>query len=410
MRRKTLLVCEVVWGFTVRQYIYPLRVCYSFGPIRMSTRVLHFYRTYFPETQGGLEEVIRQICLNVKQKGVESRVFTLCDNPASEPIERPEALVFQSKRNMEIASCSIGYSALAEFKKQVEWADVVHYHFPWPFADVCHFLAEVKKPTVLTYHSDIVRQRGLLMLYRPLMNRFLASVDKIVCTSPNYFVSSPVLPCFAPKVKVVPIGINESSYPEPAKDLVRQVKETYGDRFFLFVGVLRYYKGLRFLLRAAKGADYKVVIAGAGPVRKELEQQIKHDGLDNVILAGRVPDDEKVALFQQSLAVVFPSYLRSEAFGVTLVEGAMYSKALISTDVGTGTNFVNIDGETGLVIKPACAISLRTAMDKLYAEPDLAKRMGEAARQRYDEKFKGDDMGKLYSNVYQQLLTEDGTP
>ncbi len=374
----------------------------------MSTRVLHFYRTYFPETQGGLEEVIRQICLNVKQDGVESRVFTLCDNPASEPIERPEALVFQSKRNMEIASCSIGYSALAEFKKQVEWADVVHYHFPWPFADVCHFLAKVKKPTVLTYHSDIIRQRALLMLYRPLMNRFLASIDRIVCTSPNYFASSPVLPCFASKVKVVPIGINESSYPEPVNELVRQVKETYGDRFFLFVGVLRYYKGLKFLLRAAKGADYKVVIAGAGPERAELERLIKAEGLDNVMLAGRVPDDEKAALFRQSLGVVFPSYLRSEAFGVTLVEGAMYSKALISAEVGTGISYVNIDGKTGLVIKPACAASLRAAMDKLYAEPELARTMGEAARQRYEENFKGDAMGKQYYDIYQQLLTEDG--
>ena len=374
----------------------------------MTMRVLHFYRTYFPETPGGLEEVIRQICLNVKQQGVESRVFTLCDNPAAEPMALPEALVFQAKRHLEIASCSIGLTAMAEFKKHLEWADIVHYHFPWPYADVCHFLAGVKKPTVLTYHSDIVRQRGLLSLYRPLMMRFLASVDRIVCTSPNYLVSSPVLPNFSPKVKVVPIGINESSYPQPSDDLVQQVKRNYGDNFFLFVGVLRYYKGLQFLLQAAKGADYIVVIAGAGPERVELERLIKAEGLDNVILAGRVPDDKKAALFRQSLGVVFPSYLRSEAFGVTLVEGAMYSKALISAEVGTGTSYVNIDGKTGLVIKPACAASLRAAMDKLYAEPELAQTMGAAARQRYEENFKGDAMGKQYYDIYQQLLTEDG--
>lgn len=55
-----------------------------------------------------------------------------------------------------MASCSISFSALPYFKRLVEWADVVHYHYPWPFADLLHFAARVRKPTVLTYHSDIV--------------------------------------------------------------------------------------------------------------------------------------------------------------------------------------------------------------------------------------------------------------
>ena len=53
-------------------------------------RVLHVYRTYFPDTQGGLEEAIRQICASTKVHGVENRVFMLSRNPQPAIINRPE--------------------------------------------------------------------------------------------------------------------------------------------------------------------------------------------------------------------------------------------------------------------------------------------------------------------------------
>ena len=145
-------------------------------------RILHVYRTYFPDSQGGLEEVIRQICLNAKQHGVESRVFTLSRHARPEPIEREEALVYQAQQTLELASCGMSLAALRSFKTHAEWADVIHYHYPWPFADVLHLASKVTKPTLVTYHSDIVRQRLLGRVYRPLMNRFLGDVDRIICT------------------------------------------------------------------------------------------------------------------------------------------------------------------------------------------------------------------------------------
>ena len=148
-------------------------------------RILHVYRTYFPDSQGGLEEVIRQICINSADHGVESRVFTLSKQHATPVIDREEAQVVRASLDVEIASCSMSLHALGKFRKQVEWADLVHYHFPWPFADFLHFATRVNKPSVVTYHSDIVRQRALGALYTPLMNRFLSSMDRIICTSPN---------------------------------------------------------------------------------------------------------------------------------------------------------------------------------------------------------------------------------
>ena len=374
-------------------------------------RVLHVYRTYFPDSQGGLEEVIRQICLGTRQGGVTSRVFTLSDEPYPRVLPRVEADVVRVRKSFEIASCGFALTGIRRFAREVAWADIVHYHYPWPFSDMLYLLAGRGRPAVLTYHSDVVRQQFLLSVYRPLMRRYLGAMDRIVATSPNYFATSEVLKEFADKVAVIPIGLDEPSYPaldECNRDLAPAAAR-YGRDFFLFVGVLRYYKGLHILLDAIKDAPYNVVIVGAGPVEAELREQALRLGLDNVVFAGFVSDREKMALFQLCRAVVFPSYLRSEAFGVTLLEGAMSARPLISAEVGSGTSHVNIHGETGLVVPPGNSVALRAAMDELYSDEPKARAMGERARQRYETLFTGRGMGEQYAAIYAEVQAENNT-
>lgn len=369
-------------------------------------KVLHAYRTYFPDSQGGLEEVIRQICLAAGDHDVTSRVFTLSDEPFPHTLPRVEADVVRVHKTFEIASCGFALTGLRRFAKEVAWADIVHYHYPWPFSDLMYLMAGRSRPAILTYHSDIVRQRFLLSVYRPLMSRYLDAMNMIVATSPNYFATSEVLAEYAHKVEVIPIGLDEPSYPaldQQNRDLVA-ARQKYGESFFLFVGVLRYYKGLHILLDAIQGASYNVVIVGSGPVEKELRRQAQRLGLNNVIFAGFVSDREKMALFSLSRAVVFPSYLRSEAFGVTLLEGAMSSRPLISAEVGSGTSHVNIHGETGLVVPPGNSKALREAMDDLHQHPQKAHRMGCNARQRYERLFTASRMGARYVDAYRRIL------
>lgn len=371
-------------------------------------KVLHVYRTYFPDSQGGLEEVIRQICLNTREQGVESRIFTLAGNPDPAVIDLPEGRVVRIRKSFEIASNSIALGGMGEFRRQVQWADVVHYHFPWPWADVMHTLAGKPAAAVVTYHSDIVRQRLLSLVYRPLMRHFLNGMARIVATSPNYRVSSDVLRRYGDKVDVIPIGLDADSYPEVAQlgDVSGRMQARYGRDFFFFIGVLRYYKGLHFLLQAIKGAPFRVVIAGSGPEEQALRRQAAELGLDNVEFCGRVSDAEKMALFELCRAVVLPSHLRSEAFGVSLLEGAMSGRPLVSAEVGTGTSYINVDGETGLVVTPGCAASLRQALDHLHGNPAEAAAMGERARQRYETGFTGAIMGRQYAALYRRVLVE----
>jgi glycosyltransferase involved in cell wall biosynthesis len=158
------------------------------------------------------------------------------------------------------------------------------------------------------------------------------------------------------------------------------------------------------LLEAARGCDYPIVILGSGPLESELRAQAEALGLCNVHFLGWQSDEDKVALLTLCTAMVFPSHLRSEAFGVALVEGTMYGKPMISCEIGTGTTFVNIAGETGLVVPPADAVALREAMRTLWDQPLLAAEMGQRARLRFEQVFTAKAMLASYSELYKSLL------
>ncbi|MCU7938556.1 MAG: glycosyltransferase [gamma proteobacterium symbiont of Bathyaustriella thionipta] len=368
-------------------------------------KVLHVYRTFFPDSQGGLEEVIRQISINVAVAQV--RVFSI-SNKINEPdkVEVNGISVYRIPLSFELASCSFAFRGLKLYKELVDWADIIHYHFPWPFVDILYGIYGKKKKSVVTYHSDIIRQKWLLKLYRPLMRRFLSSVDRIVATSPNYFQTSDILQEYNQKVDIIPIGLDEKNY--PAVDANRQKiwRETIHSPFFLFIGVLRYYKGLHIVIEAAKNADYKIVIVGAGPIEQKLKIQAEKEGIDNILFLGYLDDLDKVALLSICRAVVFPSYLRSEAFGVTLLEGAMFAKPLISVEIGSGMSYVNIHNKTGLQVTPGNVKAFREAMDTLYYDEELTNVLGLAARKRFETLFTGAQMGKKYDELYLFLMND----
>ena len=373
-----------------------------------SLRVLHFFKTYYPDSFGGIEQVIFQMCKGTARYGFTCEVLTLSPNAHEAPIEFSGHLVHQARLDFQVASTGFSLSAFRKFRELASQADIVHYHYPWPFMDLVHFITRHGKPTVVTYHSDIVKQKTLLKIYRPLKNYFLRSVDRIVATSPNYLATSSVLNRYRNKVIKITYGLDKSTYPAPAPELLENWRSKLGgvQRFFLFVGMLRYYKGLHILLDAVQGTDYPVVIVGAGPVEAELKAHAARLGLRNIHFLGAVSDEDKVALLQLCYAVVFPSHLRSEAFGISLLEGAMFGKPMISSEIGTGTSYINVNGETGVVVSAGNPAAFREAMCYLWNNPDVAAEMGKRAEARYWRLFTAERMAESYANLYRDLLSE----
>jgi len=360
-------------------------------------KVLHVFKTYLPDSFTGVERVIWEISEGLWAQGVESHVLSLSKKPEKD-YRVGRHFGHQAKCDLYIASTGLSSSLFRAFREFAESVDVIHYHFPWPMMDLVHLREKPSRPTVVTYHSDIVRQRLLLGLYRPMMHRFLDSIDRIVATSPNYLETSPTLQRFKQKAVVIPIGLADQKPPQ--EPLVRHWRQQVGEGFFLFVGALRYYKGLPFLIEAARKTRLPVVIAGNGDLANEIGQQ----KLPNVTLLKSISDEDKAALLHLCGAFLFPSHVRSEAFGVALLEAARAGKPMISCEIGTGTSYVNLSGVTGFVVPPANPSALGEAMQKLFNEPSDAARMGEAARERYDRLFRAEVMCADYLALYKSLL------
>ncbi|WER45188.1 glycosyltransferase [Cupriavidus sp. WKF15] len=382
------------------------------GAAARPLRVLHIYRTYFPDPPGGLQEAIRQIALSCSERGIESRIFTMSPTPEPQLVSLPEGQVVRARSWAAPASCDLGGPhSLLRFRELERWADVLHFHFPWPFGDVLRMLGRRNKPAVMTYHSDIVRQRYLGMLYRPLMRRMLDSMDAVVATSPTYARTSPVLGAMVKKglLHSIPLGIGDYANTTPTSNDAALLErfgiddDCAGAPVFLALGVLRYYKGLHTLIEAARDVPARIVIAGSGPEMERLKALAVQHRAERVVFAGQVSDAEKIALLRRCRALVLPSHLRSEAFGMVLVEAAMFGKPMVCCEVGSGTSFVNEHGVTGLVVPPEAPVELAAALRRLLADSESAAKMGEAARERYLRLFSGAALGKAYDDLYRKV-------
>lgn len=372
-------------------------------------KVLHCYRTYFPDPPGGVQEAICQIALATEVHSIATRVFTLSPKPFPAIFERPEGQIIRSKSWLAPSSCDLGgIDAVIKFRESAEWADVIHYHFPWPFSDFLHLLGHSSKPTVMTYHSDIIRQRFLGALYAPVMRRTLRSMSAVVATSPDYANTSSILSsCVSrDRLKIIPLGV--ADYSDIKIETDREIAflnkfSIQGKPFVLALGVLRYYKGLHTLMEAAAAIDGTIVIAGSGPEEQALKKLSIEKGIVNVTFVGQVSTEEKIILLRRCTVFVLPSHLRSEAFGMVLVEASMFGKPMVTCEIGSGMSYINIDDETGFAVPPESPEHFSRAVNSLLSNTQLATQMGLAARQRYEQLFSGVALGTAYATLYREV-------
>ncbi len=367
-------------------------------------RVLHVLKTFFPDTYGGIEQVVHTLASHTQPLGIENRVLVLTPGNPRRDIQPAGYEVIRYKRDLYIASTGFSYSFLANFKKEAAWADVMHMHFPWPYADLCYLLSGIKKPSLLSYHSDVVNQVQLNKLYAPLRDRYFAKMDKIYAASPGIMQSSPVLQKFKDKTRLITYGIEHFAQLPTYSPAVKIWQDKFGPRFFLFLGALRYYKGLHVLLDALKGRDYPTVIVGRGDQHDALQAQAKQLGLTNLHFVPEVTNEEKRAMMRAAYGFVFPSHMSSEAFGIVLAEAAQQGTPMITCEIGTGTSYVNLADQTGLVVPPSDPVCFGQALDTFWQKPEQVAQWGRNALTRYEENFKAETMAQRYIGAYRDLI------
>jgi rhamnosyl/mannosyltransferase len=263
-------------------------------------------------------------------------------------------------------------------------------------------MSGIRAQLIITYHSDVIRQRIQARLFAPFLESALRRSSAIIVSSPNYLDSSAILRRHRAKCSIVPFGI-----PDIAADIRRKqmlpTKPSRAQPVVLAVGRLVYYKGFDVLIRAMASLDAKLIIVGEGPLRSELEGLIITQGMRNRASIVTGVDDTS---FYYDMADIFvlPSVARSEAFGIVQLEAMAFGKPVINTELDTGVPYVSIDRASGLTVPPGDVDALKRALHLLLHDESLRSKLGGMARKRYQEMFTATMMAQLTFDIYNRVM------
>ncbi len=388
-------------------------------------KILHLYKDYFP-VLGGIENHIKWLAEGMAARGHDVRVLVTNSGRGDRNETINGVPVVKVSRHFNISSAPIGLEMAGQLRRLGRDADIVHLHAPYPPGELAQLLVGAGKRTVITYHSDIVKQAGLLRFYTPFLRALLRRADKILVASPPYVQSSaflrPIHEQTPEKIAIVPFGIDLSRFAEPppqpsptvgeggsVKAQAAAIRACYGPGpLLLFVGRLRYYKGLRVLVQAmAQVENARCLIVGVGPLEAEIRAQVAELGLaERIFFAGEVDDAALPAYYRAADIFCLPSIHRSEALGIVLLEAMASGLPLISTELGTGTSWVNQNEVTGLVVAPEDPGALAAAIERLARNDEERRVFGQAGLNRAASEFGLEQMLTRTEAVYGEVLEE----
>jgi len=369
---------------------------------------LQLGKFYYPHT-GGIETVMYDITEVLNERDFSCDV--LCSNKDYTYQENNIGgyKVMRTKTFGICCSTSFSLQMVLKLKEIVGEYDIIHVHLPDPMANLALFFVNTdKQKIVLHWHSDIIKQKYLLRLYEPLQNWLLKKADKIIATTPKYIEESSYLQKFKDKCTVIPIGIDENKLKANDK-LVSQIREKYKNKKIIFsLGRLVYYKGFEYLVKSAKylSDDYVILLGGIGSLKQELQNLVNKNNLqDRVKLVGRIDDADLGSYYKSCSVFCLSSVVKSEAFGIVQIEAMSFGKPVVATKIeGSGVDWVNCDGVSGINITPKQSQELANAFVEITANKDRYDEYCKNAKQRFQEVFVRDEMVdgvlKLYNAIY----------
>lgn len=370
-------------------------------------KVLQLGKLYYPAI-GGIEKTMQQIA-----EGIQGEVdsFVLAAQPRGKAYEKSVngVHVYYAKSWGTVASLPVSFDLVFYLCKHAGEYDVIHLHMPFPLGDLACLLSGFHGKLVVYWHSDIVRQKKMMILYRPLMNRLLKRADVIcIATKGNIDGSNDIKP-YADKCRLVPFavgkGLEERSDAYWEKRHLNESERGMPLRL-LFIGRLVYYKGCDVLLEAMRGfqgEQVELVIIGGGVLEAQLKEQTHRYHLEKqVCFLGKVSDEELIKEIEKTDVFVFPSVANSEAFGLVQLEAMVYGKPVINTNLSTGVPWVSLNGVTGLTVPVGDAKRLADAIRWMQEHPDERKLMGENARRRVKTEYTEEIMIRRLLGIYKE--------
>lgn len=378
-------------------------------------KIIHlskYYKPYF----GGMESVVADIAEGLVIKGHEQTVITSYSKNDDLNVEFDTKIkgvkVLRCKEYGNFASTSISFDYLKKTFTSID-KSIVHIHLPNPLSNLGVFIAYIlgKRPKgiVLHWQSDIIKQKFLFTLYKPLLSFLLKISNVIIVTSQNYLEGSVQLKKYKHKCRVIPIGIDK--LPPCNKSSIDEIKKKFNNKKIVFsLGRHIYYKGFEYLIHAVHRLnrdDTVFVIGGIGPDTEKYSRLIDQLGLNGkIFLVGKIPSHQLTDYFHAADVFCFPSVEKSEAFGVVQLEAMSVGTPVLSTSIeGSGVPWVNKHLESGLICQPKSADLLAISLDEILNDPMLHNKLCAGAEQRFNDIFTKELMLNSILQIYTELDT-----
>ena len=359
-------------------------------------RVLQFGRFNNAKQNGGIERHMQLLCEGLTALNVDVTYLVAGDSLSSKAstISTP----FGSYDLLEAATFGTYFSTAASPMQMIKALllhkqrpfDVVHLHLPNPLAHIASLLLPKSIKRVITWHSDIVKQKRLLSIYLPILRRFVSTVDAVIAATPAHFTSSTQIPADYPSNKrhVIPYGRDFTdlaltpSTAELCESLKTKAKSASTTGHIIFaLGRHVYYKGFDVLIEAMQHVDAQLILGGDGPLKTELQQQAERLGITHkVTFTGSIAEAELAAYFNSCDVFCLPSVEQSEAFGLVQLEAMACGKPVVCTQLNNGVNVVNQAGVTGLAVPVRNATALAEALNALLSDDALRSKLGQQAK------------------------------
>jgi glycosyltransferase involved in cell wall biosynthesis len=362
-------------------------------------RVLHVGKFYPPHC-GGMETHLELICEQLSRTCDVSVIVasdgrrTTSDFVGNVPVTRVGTLG-------NVAGTPVSPGMVRAIRAHP--ADIIHIHWPNPTAVVAYLASSHPGHLVITYHSDVVRQRILAKVFQPVLRTVLNRASAIIATSPCYVETSDVLQEVQQKCRVIPLAVRAELFDAVDHTEIERIRSEFGPQILLSVGRHVYYKGFEYLIAAMQRVNARLLLIGDGPLRNHLEELAKKLGVeDKVVFLGEVAD--VIPYYHATDAFVLPSVTRSEAFGLVQIEAMACRRPVINTWLDSAVPFVSINGQTGLTVQPRNVEELASAIGLLMNDRTLRFRYGASARRRVETHFSAEVMTARTLDVYGEAM------
>jgi rhamnosyl/mannosyltransferase len=362
---------------------------------------------YFDPYNGGVESVVKNIINGINKLETNTN-FTVYSNNHKynffKEIKSKFGLTIIKERTLfffKSQPINLRYPLL---RKLIMNNDIIHHHYPFPTLELV-LLKNLKhtknKKIVITWHANINNSRWgwIERFYNPIIENILNRADYIVVTSPQLYEASSILKRHHEKIKVIPL-----SYDPKFESLMS--KEFPKNRIFelLFVGKLRQYKGVDYLIKSIEKLNVNLTIVGNGEELDKLKGLVKELNISKkVVFLTDVNDQQLIEIYKKSDLFILPSINEAEAFGVVQLEAMANGLPVINTNLESGVPFVSLNGQTGLTVSPKNIVELTAAIEKIISNQQLFEDFSSNSLERI-KLFSREKMTQSYLDLYKEII------